>query len=65
MAISYQDIRTKRQWKAATGVSAKQFNHLSKLFGDAYEDLFGETIEERRESSTRKMRSMLIWVTKE
>lgn len=54
MAISYQDIRTKRQWKAATGVSAKQFEHLSRLFGNAYEDLFGETLKERRESSTQK-----------
>ena len=53
MAISYRDIRTKRQWKAATGVSKKQFNHLTKLFGQAYEELFGESLEERRESSSQ------------
>ena len=41
MAISYRNIRTKRQWKAATGVSRKQFTHLTKLFGEAYEELFG------------------------
>ena len=54
MAISYQDIRTKRQWKAATGLSAKQFNHLTELFGQAYEDLFGESLSERREHSSQE-----------
>jgi hypothetical protein len=53
MAISYQDIRTERQCKAATGVSAKQFAHLTKLFGEAYEDLFGESISERRQNSSQ------------
>jgi hypothetical protein len=54
MAITYQDIRTKRQWKAATGVSEKQFGHLSQLFGLAYEDLFGESLQERRANSTQE-----------
>ena len=53
MAISFEDIRTKRQWKAATGVSAKQFNHLTGLFGEAYEDLFGESLSKRRERSSQ------------
>lgn len=53
MAITYREIRTKRQWKAATGLSAEQFDHLSKLFGTAYEELFGETLEERRANSTQ------------
>lgn len=54
MAITYHDIRTKRQWKAATGVSSEQFTHLSKLFGEAYEELFGESLDERRESSSQE-----------
>ena len=53
MAIAYQDIRTNRQWKAATGVSAKQFNHLTKLFGQAYEEVFGDSLSERREHSSQ------------
>lgn len=54
MAISYRDIRTKRQWRAATGLSAEQFHHVSKLFGEAYEDIFGESLEERRETSSQE-----------
>ena len=54
MAISYQDIRTKRQWKAATGVRGKQFEHLTKLFGKSYEEIFGESIADRRENSSQE-----------
>jgi len=54
MAISYQDIRTKRQWRAATGVSGKQFKHLTKLFGESYEEIFGESIGDRRENSSQE-----------
>lgn len=54
MAISYQDIQTKRQWKASTGLSEDQFHRLAALFGEAYEDLFGESISERQSQSTEQ-----------
>jgi hypothetical protein len=54
VAISYQAIRTKRQWKAATGLSQKQFDHLTGLFGPAYEELFGESLSKRRQASTQE-----------
>ena len=44
MPISYKDIRTKRQWKAATGVSEVEFHELAKLFQRAYDDFHGETL---------------------
>lgn len=45
MPISYQEIRTDRQWKAATGLSAEQFSKLLPLFKQTYESLFGEDLE--------------------
>lgn len=56
MAISYQEIRTQRQWRASTGLSEKQFLKLVPLFGKAYKELFGEDIEERQSHSTEQPR---------
>jgi len=47
MAISYRDIRTDRQWKAATGYCEKNFRHLVKLFSSAYEEFHEVTLEEQ------------------
>ena len=52
MSISYKDIRNDRQWKASTGLSQAKFEILVKLFGQTYEDLFGESLDERRDNST-------------
>lgn len=54
MAISYQEIRTQRQWRASTGLDENQFHKLVTLFGKAYEDLFGEDIEIRHSHSTEQ-----------
>ena len=56
MAISYQEIRTQRQWRASTGLSENQFVKLVPLFGKAYKELFGEDIEERQSHSTAQPR---------
>lgn len=45
MAISYKDIRTERQWKAATGLNEEQFFRLVALFGMTYEEIFDESLE--------------------
>jgi hypothetical protein len=52
MAISYQDVRNDRQWKASTGLSEKQFLELVLEFGKAYENLFGVPMQERQSNST-------------
>lgn len=54
MAISYQEIRTQRQWSASTGLTEDQFHKLVPLFGKAYEDLFGEDITNRQSHSTEQ-----------
>ncbi|MBV6439218.1 MAG: hypothetical protein EPGJADBJ_00857 [Saprospiraceae bacterium] len=52
MAITYREIRNDRQWKASTGLSEEQFFRLEKLFGQAYEILFGESMEARQSNSS-------------
>lgn len=54
MAISYQEIRTQRQWRASTGLSEEQFIKLVPLFEKAYKELFGEDIEARQSHSTEQ-----------
>ena len=41
MAISYQDIRTKRQWRAATGLTEIEFQELVPEFRKTYLELYG------------------------
>jgi len=53
MAISYQDIRTKRQWRASTGLDEERFHKLVLLFAAAYEDMFGEDINSRQSNSSQ------------
>lgn len=53
MPIKYQDIRNERQWKASTGLSAKQFLELAQEFGKAYERIFGVSMQERQSNSTK------------
>lgn len=52
MAISYKDVRHERQWKASTGLTEEQFFKLVKLFAQAYETLFGASMEVRQNNST-------------
>lgn len=54
MAISYQDIRTDRQWSAATGLTKDQFFNLIPLFKNTYEELFGESLNDRQNNSTQQ-----------
>ena len=37
MPISHKDIRSDRQWRAATGLSKEQFENLIPLFEQTYE----------------------------
>ena len=45
MAITYKEVRNDRQWKASTGLSEEQFFTLVKMFGESYEQLFGESMD--------------------
>ena len=52
MPVNYKDIRTDRQWRAATGLSQEQFFKLVPLFKMTFEDLFDESLEDRQNNST-------------
>ena len=45
MAIHYQAIRTKREWKSTIGLSEEEFTNLCKLYGSVYENYHGYTID--------------------
>ncbi len=52
MPISYKDVRGDRQWRASTGMGETEFFTLCKAFGEAYENIFGKSIQERQKDST-------------
>lgn len=52
MAITHTNVRNERQWKASTGLTSTHFYELVKEFGLSYEEIFGVTIEERKNNST-------------
>ena len=54
MAINYKEVRNDRQWKASTGLSEEQFFTLVKMFGEAYERLFGVSMTDRQSNSTNE-----------
>lgn len=47
MNIAISDIRTERQWRAATGFSPARFQQLLVLFKAAYKQLFGCQMPDR------------------
>ena len=51
MALSYQDIRDERTWRATTGLGSKKFFQLADHFKVTYEEFLGETIEQRHEGA--------------
>ncbi len=50
MAVSYQDVRNERQWKATTGLSEEDFLSLCTAFGRAYEMLHEVSLEKGAEN---------------
>ena len=44
--LSYQQIRSERQWKSATGLSQPQFEKLVSYFGQTYEFFQGVSLAE-------------------
>lgn len=53
MSVSYQSIRTERQWRASTGLTEVQFHDLVTSFSQAYEDMFGESLRNRQSDSSQ------------
>ena len=47
MKLQITDLKTERQWRAATGFDESRFQRLLGLFQTAYESLYRQTVEER------------------
>ena len=48
MKLKTEDLKTERQWRAATGFDQKRFEKLLELFTVSYLKLFGKTVAERQ-----------------
>lgn len=48
MKLQLADLKTERQWRAATGLDESRFQQLVGLFQTAYQSLYGQTVEERQ-----------------
>ena len=48
MKLSIVDLRTDRHWRSATGLDQKRFEKLLTLLPDAYEQIYGQSIEQRQ-----------------
>lgn len=46
MGISHHSIRSDRQWRASTGLSQSEFNKLSLLFAETYEEFHDQSLED-------------------
>ena len=54
MSVSFKDLRNERQWRSSTGLNEGQFQKLSVEFARAYEQIFGVSLSERKESSSQE-----------
>ena len=48
MKLSIADLRTDRHWRSATGLDQKRFAKLLNLLPGAYEQIYGQSIEQRQ-----------------
>jgi len=48
MKLSIADLRTDRHWRSATGLDQKRFGKLLDLLPAAYEQIYGQSIEQRQ-----------------
>ena len=53
MPIRHENIKGDRLWRAATGLTAKQFHALTEVYAHAYEQRYEESIAERQANSTQ------------
>lgn len=54
MSVSYKELKSERQWRSSTGLKEPQFRILVSHFGEAYEQIFGESLSERKSNSSQE-----------
>ena len=48
MKLAIKELRTERQWRAATGLDERRFGLLLEYFEQAYQSLYGQTVAARQ-----------------
>ena len=48
MKLKIADLKTERQWRAATGVNAARFEQLLGVFSRSYHDRYGQSVAQRQ-----------------
>jgi hypothetical protein len=54
MSVNYKDLKSERQWRSSTGLKESQFRVLVSHFADAYEQIHGESLSERKGNSSQE-----------
>ena len=59
MKLNIADLKTERQWRAATGMDSARFEQLLGLFRSSYPDRYGQSVAQRQAQSevTASLRS--------
>ena len=54
MSVNYKDLKNERQWRSSTGLKESQFRLLVNHFAEAYEQIHGESLSERKGNSSQE-----------
>jgi len=54
MSVSYKDLKSERQWRSSTGLKEAQFKTLVGHFAEAYEQVYGEPLPDRKSNSSQE-----------
>lgn len=54
MSVSYKELKSERQWRSSTGLKESQFKILVGHFAEAYEQVYGEPLPERKSNSSQE-----------
>lgn len=54
MSVSHRELKSERQWRSSTGLKEAQFKMLAAHFAAACEQIFGESLSERKGNSSQE-----------
>jgi hypothetical protein len=54
MSVNYKELKNERQWRSSTGLKECQFRLLAGHFAEAYEQIHGGALSERKGNSSQE-----------
>jgi len=54
MSVNFKELKSERQWRSSTGLKELQFRVLAGHFAEAYEQIHGESLSERKGNSSQE-----------